>query len=324
MYKNKFYQVMVILTVVTLVSSFLSACQPAKPEAASITIQLNFLPDPEFAGYYLAAEKGFFAEENLTVTFKPWVEGVESNLSLTNGEAEFAVLGMGEYSGLHSGTNVKPVALMALFQSSPLLIFSLAESGITKPQDLEGRLVASKGEFWDSLIKQAMTKTGADPDKATWVTSSYNEISKLYSGDVEVWPGFVTSEPVEAKMAGYEITTIYLGDYGVGTYEGLLVTTQEMLDQRPDVVERVVRAVVRGWQYMINNPEEASQITAKYVPGKSVEFSRAAIDYMIPLVSARGGTPFGWIDSERWKTELGSIYDPANPGFTTQYLNIAK
>ena len=322
MYKKKFQQVLPLFVFIVLLVSTLPACQAKPPEPVKVTIHLNYLPDPEFAGFYVAEANGYFAEENVTVAFRHNEKDVTPRDTLINGEVEFAMFGGSDFEIVANESDVKVVALMATFQTSPLMV--LTNGGITKPQDLEGKKVASKGKFWDGQISSAMENTGADPSKVIWEPAKYDEMQRFYDGELDAWPGFITSEPVDAKLAGHEFDIIYLGDYGSAQYEGILVTTQNMIDKNPDVVARVMHAVSKGWQYTIEHPEEASKLVAQFVTERSANYNKAAIEYMIPLISTQGGTPFGWIDGERWKAERSGIYDPANPGFTMQYLESKK
>jgi ABC-type nitrate/sulfonate/bicarbonate transport system substrate-binding protein len=212
---------------------------------------------------------------------------------------------------------------MAAFQISPRVLFALSDSGIQEPQDLIGRRAAVKSEGWRRTIHETLTNAGVDPAEIIEVDVEYDAMEMLYSGEVDVWTGYVHDEPIEARLAGYDVNLIFPAEYGVGAYEGLLVIRQDTLDQNPNLVARFVRASLRGWQYTVEHPDEAAEVIAQWQPGESLEFHQMAMRALVPLIDM-GQVPIGWIDAERWRIAMGTAYDPERPGYTMQFVQAVE
>ena len=305
-----------------LLGLLLAACRPA-PE--QVTLQLSWSHDIQFVGYYVAKEKGFYADENLDVTFReggfPVGVDVPQSLAISR-TVDLAIMTFDEFKGIMASGS-QPVVVMATQQIPPPVLFARADSGIQKPQDLVGRRVAIKGEVWRGLIHNLLTETGVDLKKITEVDVAYDDIKKFYNGEVDVWAGYAHDEPVRARLAGYNVNLIFLADYGQWGYESLLTVRQDTLDKNSDMVARFVRASWRGWRYAIEHPDEAAKIVLKWRPGESEEYYQQSIRALIPLVDT-GQVPVGWIDAQRWQTTMGAAYNPQRPGYTMQFVQEAQ
>lgn len=150
--------------------------------------------------------------------------------------------------------------MLAVFQIPPPVLFALADSGIQELEDMAGRRVAIKGEIWRDIVHSTLTNAGMSPSEIVEVEVEHDKMEMLYNGEVDVWTGFAHDEPVEARLAGYDLNLIFAADYGVGSYEELLSVHQDTLAQNPDLVSRFVRASLRGWQYAVEHPDEAAEI----------------------------------------------------------------
>jgi len=293
------------------------SCTP-KPPPDQVVVQLNWQHDAEFAGFYVALSKGFFAEENLAVTLREGGAGINARKLLLSGDADFAVLGFGEHRrNIEKGDPA--VAVMAAYQLSPLVLIVHPDSGIASPRDLVGRRVGIKDENWLKVIEETLRNVGLDPGSFVRVDVGYDEVARFYSRDVEVWTGFAHDEPNTIRMAGYEVNLIFPAEYGVGGYEGLLVVRRETMDAKPDMVARMVRALAAGWRYAARKPDEAAAIMAAWQPDRSPEFLSLAARSVAPLV-VTGRVPIGWIDETTWKSLLGAAYSPDAPGFTLRFV----
>ncbi len=305
----------------SLLIGLLVACKVPAPEPDRLTLQLNWSHEAEFAGYYVADAKGFYADENIAVTIldRDFPAGPEMSLQkLVNQEVDLSILSFNRYRD-DAASESQVVAIMAVQQIYPRVLFALSDSGIREPRDLVGRRVAVKNESWRKVIHDMLTNAGVDPAEIIEVEVEFDMIEMFYDGQVDVWTGFAHDEPVEAQLAGYDLNLIFAADYGIGTCEGLLSVHQDMIDQNPDLVARFVRASLKGWQYAVEHPDEAAEIVFKWQPGNSLEFHRLAMQALIPLVDT-GYVPVGWIEAERWQTAMGDVYDPERPGYTMQFV----
>ncbi len=311
--------VAVTLAVVLLaLASSAAACGGGgdKP-LAKVTLQLNWLHEAEFAGYYVAQAKGFYEDQGLEVTILEGGPSQPARERVMNGEATFAVTSFAEQRDLV--TAGKPsVAVMAAFQIPPLTIFSLRDSNIRDPRDLVSRKVGVTTDYWRKVLEQTLTAAGVDPKEVTEVKVEVGDLQKLYDGTVDAWLGYAQDEPIRATIAGHQVNNIFPADFGIGGYEGLVIATQSTIDTSPDMVRAFVKASEDGWRYAIENPDEAAQILTTWAEDTSVDFQKLAVRAVAPLVDTPQ-VPIGWIDALRWQQMMGPSYDSARPGFTMQF-----
>ena len=300
----------------------LTSCDSSTEDLDNVTLQLNWYHDAEFAGFYMAQAKGFYEDENLEVTLEEGGLEVNAKNRMLEGEVEFALTTFAEHQGWVAKGRPS-VAVMAAFQIPPHVLISLADSGIDKPQDMIGRRVAIKGKPWRDIIQATLTNAGIDVSEIIEVEVESDAIEMLYNGDVDVWTGLASNEPIQAQQAGYEVNLIFSADYGVGSYEELLIVHQDLLDQNPSLVDRFIRASLRGWHYALEHPDEAAEVIAQWEPDLGEEFHRLAIRALIDLVDTPHA-PIGWIDDERWRQSMGTAYTADWPGYTMQFVEEAQ
>jgi NitT/TauT family transport system substrate-binding protein len=301
--------------VAVLLASTLAGC--GGPAADKVSLQLNWYHQAEFAGYYVAQEKGFYKQQHLEVEIRGGGPGTPGRDAVLNGNATFAVTSFGEQHDLVK-QNKPGIAIMALYQIPPLVIFSLSASDIDQPGDLIGKRVGTTTSYWKNVLSQTLTAAGIDPASVTAVDVKPDQMNLLYEGQVDAWLGYAQDEPIKAQMAGHMVTDIYPADFGVGGYEGLLITNQSTIDTRPDVVRRFVKGTYDGWRYALEHPDEAADIIAKWAPDNSVDFEKLAFRALAPLVDVPQ-VPVGWIDSARWQQLMGEDFDENYPGYTMQF-----
>ncbi len=285
--------------------------------ADKVTLQLNWLHEAEFVGYYVAKAKGFYDDQGLDVTIEEGGPGTPARDRLLSGAADFAVTSFAEQRDLMKAG--KPVlAVMAAFQIPPLVIFSLASSDINQPADLVGKRVGCTTEYWKTVLEQTLTAAGVDPRSVTEVDVTTDQMELLYSGKVDAWLGYAQDEPIKAVVDGHPVNNIYPADFGIGGYEGLLITQEGTVSENPDLVKRFVAASYRGWRYALEHSDEAAQVLTTWAPGTTLEFQRLAVRALIPLVDSPQ-VPTGWIDEARWQQLLGTDHVVEHPGYTMEF-----
>lgn len=300
-----------------LFATVAAGCGRAEP-TDQVTLQLNWYHEAEFLGYYVAQEKGLYAEQDLEVTI---LGGGPPNPAareqVLNGSATFAITSFAEQRDmLADGQAV--TAVMAAFQIPPLVIFSLADSGISQPADLAGRRVGTTTDYWKNVLHETLTAAGVDPATVAMVDVEPDQMTMLYDGSVDAWLGYAQDEPIRAQVAGYPVKTIFPADYGIGGYEGLVIALDGTIAERPDVVERFVRASYEGWRYALEHQDEAAEILTKWAPDNGLEFQKLAVRAVTPLVDIPQ-VPVGYIVPARWEQLMGEDYDPGRPGYTMQF-----
>ena len=298
-------------------SGLLPGCGSSSAETDKVTLQLNWFHEAEFVGYYIADAKGFYDAKELSVKILEGGPGDPAIDHVLDKSADFAISSFGEQRDLVAEKR-PAVAVMAAFQIPPLVIFSLADSGIREPADLAGRRVGVTTDYWKGVLDETLKAAGVDRSKVTDVKVDAESLGPLYDHKVDAWLGYAQDEPIQAEMAGHPVTDIFPADYGVGGYEGLVVVHRDTIKDDPDLVQRFVRASQQGWRYAVEHPDEAAQILLKWAPDPGLEFQKLAVHAVGPLVDTPQA-PIGWIDAERWQRLMGAGYDPERPGFTMSF-----
>lgn len=308
----------IILALAVVGLGLLLGCSSPAPATETVKLQLNWFHEAEFVGYYVAVDKGFYDEENLDVTLVEGGPGIQARDEVLNGGADFAISSFGEQRTLVE-TGEPVVALASAFQIPPLVIFSLADSGIREPRDLAGRRVGVKNDYWRDVLHETLENAGVDPAQVIEVEVDADAKRLLYEGAVDVWMGYAHDEPIEAQVAGYQVTTIFPADYGVGGYEGLLLANETTVADRAAMVQRFVRASHRGWLYVVEHPDEAAEVMTRWQPKDGLEFQKLAVRALMPLVDIPQA-PIGWIDEPKWRQLIGDSFDAEHPGYTMRFF----
>lgn len=235
----------------------------AKP-AEKVSLHLKWLHSFQFAGYYAAKEKGFYADENLDVTVRERTPGVNNIEQVLNGESQY---GVADTSLLEQRLGGKPVVVLAsIFQHNPLVYFTLKKSGIISPYELKGKRVMEES-FDNAPLRAMLYETGIHADELTHLTDSFNP-DDLINGKTDALIGYLTDQVDYFKNKGVEINIIDPRNYGVDFLGDNLFTTEQEINRHPERVERFLRASLKGWDYALKHQDELIRIILeKYNPG---------------------------------------------------------
>lgn len=209
--KNYFVNIILLATISLLISACGAVEQANNSDITPITVQLPWTHASQFAGFYAAEQQGFYAEEGLEVAFIEGGPSVDRLAPVVDNNAQFSLAGGSELIlGRAEGKPVRAIA--TIYRRSPLAFFSLEDSGITQPEDFVGKKVL----VWPSvrhIFKAVMARVEIPAEAYTEIDNQ--PFSALLSGEVDVANGYVTSQMVEAQMAGHDLNIIYPDDYGV-------------------------------------------------------------------------------------------------------------
>jgi NitT/TauT family transport system substrate-binding protein len=277
----------------------LSACSQATPEVAltPITVQLSWSHQAEFAGFYAAEQQGYYAEEGLEVSFIEGGPSVDFITPVADGTAEFGVAQPADLILARAdGVPVRSIAV--IYRRSPIVFFSHADLSITRPQEFVGKKIRSAITL-DQTLRAMMARLDIQPDQYE-VVYLPGEVSLFATREILIWAGFINVVVVEVQRAGYEINIVYPDDYGIHFYGDVLITTDPLIAENPELVQRFTRATLKGWTYAVENPEAIGVIVKKYKPDADENLESAKMTASLPLVNT-GEDFIGWIKPEVWK-----------------------
>ncbi len=285
----------------------LPACSPPQPEKPkdAVTLQLKWMHQGQFAGFYLAKEKGYYAAENMEVTFLEGGKDVDMFERLHTGKANFAIVS-GESLISRQAENPATKAVAVIYQRSPIVFVAQTASSITRPQDFAGKTIAvggvEDGGLSEALIQfnTLMNKMGLKSN-AYWIVPYDPLFQDFLSGKADITPTYIFNGAASLRDMGLALNIIWPGDYGIPFYSDTLVTTTQYLQEHPDIALRFFRASMKGWKEVVEDADAAVAATMKYAPGSDSRFQRQMVDAQMPLVHT-GEHPIGWMEPRIWQS----------------------
>lgn len=284
-----------------------SAATPSTP----VTIQLSWIPTIEYAGLYVAEDQGYYAEQGLAVNLVAGGEDAEGNYispidTVLQGRADLGVTSASVL--LQARASKAPlVAVASIYQRNPLGFTSLAAKQISTPQDLIGKTIQIGPD--SRILLQAMLATqGIDPDQVKTSERTDFSIEPLLSGQADVIDTFVTNELVTCKLLGVAVNNILPIDYGIEEYPNVLFTTEQMIANHPDVVERFLRATIRGMNYAVADPQPIGALSVQRNSSLDLKAETEAMFQSVPLLNPTGSRP-GMMTAATWKSIYGMLLD---------------
>lgn len=229
----------------------------------SFTLQLRWVHQFQFAGYYAARELGYYEEAGLDVTLR---EGVKEDSrqpveALLAGEVDFAV---GNSSVVIERLAGRPlVALAAIMQTSPMVWIVRADSDIHTPLDLPGKRVTLMPPPESAEMLAMLKRESIDLDRLQLVPSSLS-IEALIEGRVDAYDGYATNEPWYLEQQDTAYRLIRPRDYGINFYNDVLLTREELVREKAAEVEAFLQASLRGWAWALGNLEEAVDLVHRH------------------------------------------------------------
>jgi len=270
---------------------------PADPALEKITLQLRWLHQFQFAGYYAAKQQGYYRDIGLDVEIRAGAPGREPVKEVMEDRAQY---GTANSEILHQRLKGAPlIALAAIFQHSGAVFLVKQSSGIRSPQDLIGRKVMLISKGADIGLLAMLKNEGVDINKVEMVKSSY-DINDLIEDRVDAFNSYLTNEPFFLAERNIPISILYPSTYGVDFYSDILFTSEQELQQHPDRVKKFREASLRGWQYAMEHPEEIIElILNQYSQAKSAEHLRYEANQMRELILPNV-IEFGHMNPGRW------------------------
>ncbi len=271
-------------------------------ELTDITIVLDYTPNTNHTGIYVAQNMGYFEEEGLNVSIiQPPEDGAEALVG--SGNAQFGISFQENLGLALAADNPIPITAVAtIINHNTSGIISLKEKGIESFADLEGVDYST----WDIPIEQAMIREcmeaeGADYELLNKVPAgSVDAISAITNTVDAIWV-YEAWDVVAAELAGVEYNFIRFSEAlpVLDFYTPIIVANNEFLENEPETAKAFMAAVAKGYDYSIENPIEAADILVKEVPELDLELVRASMEFLADEYIA-DGEAFGVIDDARW------------------------
>jgi diguanylate cyclase (GGDEF)-like protein/PAS domain S-box-containing protein len=242
-----------ILLITYVLTMFLYAQNDKK-----ITLQLNWLNQFQFAGYYMAKEKGFYKDVNLDVQIKENTLNTDIVKEVETQNADFAV---GSSSLIIEKTNGKDiVVLSAIFQESPLVLLVKKDSNINRVKDLKNKkiMITSDAKYSASIL--AMLSANELTVNDFIVQKHSFDLNDLINGNTDAMGSYISNEPIILKEKDIEYKIFDPKDFGFDFYSDILFSSSEYIKNNPKITKEFYEASLKGWKYAFENLAETAEV----------------------------------------------------------------
>lgn len=293
-----------------------------------ITLMLDWVPNTNHTGLYVALEKGWYREEGLNVEIVQPTEGGTTQLVAT-GKAQFGVSYQEDVTQARA-SGVPVVSVAAVIQHNTSGFASRKESGITRPREMEGKRYGGWGSpTEEAMLKAAMESDGGDFSKVKIFNIGTSDFFTSVDRDADFAWIYYGWTGIEAEQRGIALNYLELRkiDPALDFYTPVLITGEKLINDNPGLAETFVRASARGYEFAINNPAEAAGILHKYAPELDAKLLLASQEYLSPRYRD-DAQRWGVQKKEVWENYAGWMYErklltrqlDADKAFTNEFL----
>jgi len=283
----------------------------AYAENEQISLQLKWKHQFQFAGYYMALEKGYYRDAGLDVHLIEGGAGQDAVRFTLEHNNAYAVTDTGALLARAKGKPIK--ALAAVFQHSPLALMVLKSSGINHPADLRGkRIMLQSGYQGADILALLQSAAGLSKDDFILQKNSFN-LQDLIQAKTDAFSVYTTDQPNQLDLQGIAYRLFKPADYGIDYYGDIVITSQQEIEQHPERVDAFLKATVRGWQDALAHVNEAIDLIllkykTQHLLRQQLQFeARETAKLMLPDV-----VDIGYMNHDRWQ-RIANTY--ADQGF---------
>lgn len=324
--------VLICILIVTITITGCAGKNESQIENGSekITVVLDWTPNTNHTGIYVAQEKGYFQEQGLEVEIiQPPEDGAVTLVA--SGRAEFGIDFQDYIAPAFANKNPLPVTAVAtLIQHNTSGIISLKGNGIDSPKGMGGKVYAT----WDLPVEKQIIKTvveadGGDYDSIEMVPSTVTDVVTALNTDIDAVWVFYAWDGVATEIKGMETDYFAFIDIApvLDYYSPILIANDEYLKNNEGEVKVFLKALAKGYEYAIENPEDAGEILVNANPELDRELVLESQRWLVDQYKAEVDR-WGYIDPERWdgffawlfKNDLIEMEIERGFGFTNEYL----
>ena len=265
-----------------------------------IKLPMGYIPNIQYAPFYMTVEKGYFAEENIEIEFDYSFE--TDGVALTGaGELPFAVAS-GEQVLLARAQGLPVVYAFAWYQQFPISVISAPELNISEPADLRGKKIGLPGLFGANYIglEALLFEGGIDPSEVEMDAIGFNQVEAYASGNSDIVVGYAANEPIVLASQNFSLNEMRVADYAQLIANGI-VTSEMTIEDDPELVRSMTRALARGIEDTIANPDEAYEISLKYVENLKDQDKTVQMQVLNTSIEFWKAERTGYSDPQAWE-----------------------
>jgi len=319
------------LVLITLgLALVLSGCAgPRSTNAALTTIRLpmGYIPNIQYAPFYVAVEKGYFREAGFEIDFDYKFE-TDGVALVGAGELPFAIVS-GEQVLLARAQGLPVTYVAAWYQQYPVSVVAKSEAGVIVPQDLKGRTIGLPGLFGASYIGlRALLNAGGLTEKdVTLDAIGFNQVELMAAGQQDIIVGYAANEPLQLRAQGIAVTELRVADYAQLAANGILAS-EKIIAENPKLVRAFVGAFLKGLADAMANPDEAFSLSEAHIPNFADLDANVQKQVLETSIEQWQTERPGYSDPQAWENmqavllDMGLITEPQdlNKAFTNEFI----
>ena len=296
-----------------VLSCTLALCLPAPSLAQGAkvpaTLRLDWVPGPHHIGPVLASQRGYYAQEGIELAVRPGKGSGSTIQVVASGSEEFGFADAGAMV-LAVSKGVPVIMVANITQLGPNGVITL-DRQLQSPKELTGKTIGLVPGESAHVSLQAVAKANALPEGAYRIvsTDASTKIAALLTGKVDAIVGFRFGDFLRAYSQNPNVKIALFSDWGVNVLANGYVVTTATLEKNPELVQRFLRATMRGWQDTIKDPKAGIDALVKEFPETNRRFIEMGLPMVIEHMHSRAtkGKPLGWMAEEDWKSTLETM-----------------
>jgi len=264
-----------------------------------VRFQTDWIPSGEHAMYYGAWSKGIYAKHGIDITITRGYGSGDTVTKVASGAADFGVADIAAVLTARARTNVPVKTIAVLYNESPHSLFVLKSSGITNFKGLEGKKIGiTPGNSHRFYFPEVAKKAGTDPNKLIWTNMDGAAMAaQLIAKNIDAAPFYSIHYYYinkAAVKAGQEILPLPFVEVGFKIYAASLITTDKMIQDKPDLVTRFLAATKEAFEWAAANPEEACKLHVVRFPEVELDDCMGSVKAVMKFVFNDHTKEFGW------------------------------
>lgn len=317
-----------LLLLTTACSNSNDSANSKKKGLKHVTVVLDWTPNTNHTGLYVAKEKGYFKDEGLDVDIiQPGEAGADQLVAA--GKAQFGISAQESITEARI-QGVPIVSIAAIIQHNTSGFASPKEKNITSPKDFENKTYGGWGAPVEkAVLDSLMKKEHADVEKTKIINMGETDFFTAVKRDIDFAWIYYGWTGVEAELRGENINMIYLTDYSnkLDYYTPVLTTNEKMIEKDPETIKHFLAAASKGYTYAIDHPDDAADLLIKAVPDLDPKLVKASQKWLSPKYQDDAAR-WGEQKQEIWENYASWMYDnhlldkklDSKKAFTNQYL----
>ncbi len=307
----------IAIAIVAIVAALgLTACG-AKSESGGTKTQpfsltLDFYPNPDHAGIYMAQKLGYFREAGLDVSIHTPSDPSAPIKEVAAGQTDLAISYEPEVLLAHE-EGLEAVAVGALVDRPLTSMIWLRKSGIKRIANLRGKTIATAGiPYQDAYLKTILARANLSPSDVHAVNVGYGLLPAIVGGRADAMlGGFLNVEGVDLRLRGKHPVVVPVDRLGVPSYDELvLVAQRKRLEEDPQAVRLFIAALARGTAAAVKSPNATTKALLEANSALQPGLTAAEVKVTLPLLEPKlPGRPYGYMDPAQWRNFTGWMHD---------------